>query len=111
MVTNQFFEKQGPFSLKEIIPYLFVFFNSFVRYNRLCFLNNGLISKSKGCLSFDIFNKLLSNGISALLFLLILLIVAIKNIKENYKYLIHNDFLIIVALTGLAFALLANAPL
>jgi len=40
--------------------------------------------------------------------LLILLIVAIKNIKENYKYLIHNDFLIIVALTGSTFALIMH---
>ena len=40
--------------------------------------------------------------------LLILLIVAIKNIKEDYKYLIHNDFLIIVALTGSTFALIMH---
>ena len=39
---------------------------------------------------------------------LILLIVAIKKVKENYKYLKHDEFLIIFALIGSTFALIAH---
>ena len=39
---------------------------------------------------------------------LVLIIVAIKKIYENYKYLINDEFLIIVALIGSTFALIAH---
>jgi hypothetical protein len=39
---------------------------------------------------------------------LILFIAAIKKVKENYKYLKHDEFLIIVALIGSTFALIAH---
>jgi len=56
---------------KENIPYFFVFFINFTKLNKLSLVKSGLISKSRGYLFLEIFNKSLSNGTVAFLFLLI----------------------------------------